>query len=316
MKRILVTGGAGFIGSHLCEFLLNNNYIVRIIDNLSTGNKKNIENLIGNPNLEFIYGDITNLEIVRKACKNVDMICNLAAIPSVPRSIENPLESHIANVNGFFNVLLVAKEYGIKRLVYASSSSVYGDNKYLPKKEKEIGNQMSPYAINKYINELYANLFFKLYAMETIGGRFFNIFGPKQDPSSPYSSVISKFISNAISGKQSIINGKGDFSRDFTFVENVVSFLYLALTTTNINCYGQVYNVGCGDNVKILELHKIIYNTLGNNLDPIFSEERKGDVPHSCADITKAQNDLEYKVLKTFEQGIIETIIYFKNHNN
>lgn len=313
MKKILITGGAGFIGSHLCDFLLSQNFFVRVMDNLSTGNKNNIIHLLQNNNFEFIYGDLCNIENVRNACKGVDMICNLAAIPSVPRSIEDPLTSHNANVNGFFNILLVAKEMNIKRIIYASSSSVYGDNKNLPKRENEIGSQLSPYALNKYINELYANLFTKLYDMETIGLRFFNVFGPRQDPSSPYSSVISKFITNSLKNTPSKINGNGDFSRDFTYVDNVVSFIYLCITTQNKNTFGQIYNVGCGNRITILELYKAITNKLNLDLQPIYANVRKGDVPHSCADISKGINDLGYNVIKTFDQGISETIEWYKN---
>ncbi|ARF08730.1 UDP-N-acetylglucosamine 4-epimerase [Catovirus CTV1] len=317
MKKILVTGGAGFIGSHVCEFLLKNNFCVKAFDNLSTGNKNNIQHLLKNKNFEFVYGDICNLENIRKVCKDIDLICNLAAIPSVPRSIEDPLTSHNANVNGFFNILLVAKEMNIKRIVYASSSSVYGDNAVLPKKEENIGNQMSPYALNKYIDELYGKLFGKLYGLETIGLRFFNVFGPRQDPLSPYSSVISKFITNSINNVQSTINGNGDYSRDFTYVDNVVHFIYLSLTTNNEKCYGSVYNVGCGDNITILELYKTINDILKSNMDPLIGTVRKGDVPHSCADISKGQYDLGYSVQKTFKEGIRETIEWYKtNHNN
>lgn len=314
METILVTGGAGFIGSNLCEYLLKRGYKVKVLDNLATGNKNNISDFFTNPNFEYVYGDICDLEVLRQVCTNVNMICNLAAIPSVPRSIVNPLQSHKTNVDGFLNVLLVAKEKNIKRIVYASSSSVYGDNKFLPKTENNIGKQLSPYALNKYINELYANLFGNLYGLEVIGARFFNVFGPKQDPSSPYSGVISKFISNELNNKKSIINGKGDYSRDFTYIDNVTSFLHLALTTTNQECYGQVYNVGCGGNISILKLFQLITQILGNNNDPLFSTERAGDVPHSCADISKAKNDLGYEVLKTFDQGILETVEYYKLH--
>lgn len=313
MKRVLVTGGAGFIGSHVCDYLLNHNYLVRVVDNLSTGNKENIKHLTNNMNFEFVYGDICNMEFIRKACDDIQIIIHLAAIPSVPRSVEDPLTSHNANVNGFLNILLMAKEKNIKRVIYASSSSVYGDNDKLPKKESEIGNQLSPYAVNKYIDELYANLFTKLYSMETVGLRFFNIFGPRQDPYSPYSSVISKFISNILNNERPIINGKGDFSRDFTYIDNVVSFIHLAMTTENTKCYGNVYNVGCGGRITIMELLNTIKKHLNSNIDPIFNEERKGDVPHSCADISNGQNDLNYNVKKTFDVGIAQTIDYYKN---
>lgn len=314
MKSVLVTGGAGFIGSHVCEYLLNKNYTVRVLDNLSTGYIKNIEHLLKVPNFEYMYGDITNLELVRKACKNIDIIVNLAAIPSVPRSVEDPLSTHNSNVNGFMNILMVAKEYNIKRIVYASSSSVYGDNATLPKKESEIGNQLSPYAVNKYINELYANLFTKLYGMETIGLRFFNVFGPKQDPNSPYSSAISKFINCVLNNERPTINGTGDISRDFTYIDNVVSFIYLSISTDNQKCFGNVYNVGCGNQITILELLETIKQYLKSNIEAIFGPARIGDAKHSCADLTAGQNDLNYKIVQTFEEGVVKTIEYYKNN--
>lgn len=309
--KILVTGGAGFIGSHLVEFLLKNNHNVVVLDNLSTGNKNNISHLFDNKYLRFVYGDICNRELLRKLCTNIDCICNLAAIPSVPRSIEDPLTSHETNINGFFNILLVAKEFGIKRIVYASSSSVYGDNSDLPKREHIIGNQLSPYAITKYVDELYANLFYKLYGIETIGMRFFNVFGPKQDPHSPYSSVISKFITNMLSQKQIVINGNGEYSRDFTYVENVVSFINLALLTNNTECFGSIYNVGCGSRYTLNQLYKTIEDYLQIKTMLVYGDNRKGDIPHSCADISKAQKDLGYVVIKHFEKGIKETVDWY-----
>lgn len=314
MKKILVTGGAGFIGSHLCDFLLSKNYFVRVIDNLSTGSKNNIKHLSNNSNFEFKYGDICNIDNVRQACKDIDIICNLGAVPSVPRSVDDPLTSHNTNVDGFLNILLVAKEFNIKRIVYASSSSVYGDNNVLPKVESQIGNQLSPYALNKYINELYGTMFCKLYGLETIGLRFFNVFGPRQDPNSPYSSVISKFITNSLNNCPSEINGNGDYSRDFTYVDNVVQFIYLCLNTDNINTFGQVYNVGCGDQITILELYNTITQYLNLDFSPIFKDVRKGDVPHSCADITKGITDVGYSIVKTFKEGIEETINWYKNN--
>lgn len=311
MKYILLTGGAGFIGSNIADFLVDKNYKVRILDNLSTGNKKNIEHLLNHPNVDFLYGDITNLELLRKACTGIDMICHQAAIGSVPRSIDDPLTSHNSNVNGFLNILLIAKEKGIKRIVYASSSSVYGDSPVLPKVEDEIGNQLSPYAITKYIDELYANLFSKLYGLECIGLRYFNIFGKRQDPNGMYAAVIPKFITSLKSNKLSVINGNGSFSRDFTHVSNAVFANYLALTTTNTKCFGTVFNIGAGGRVSILEMYNIIKELMNSQLDPVFGNERAGDIPHSNANIDKAKQELGYEPLITFYDGMKLTVDYF-----
>ena len=310
-KHILLTGGAGFIGSHIAESLLSKNHKVRILDNLSTGNKKNIERLLPNTNLEFMYGDISNLETVRKACFGIDMICHQAAVGSVPKSIDDPLNSHISNVNGFLNILLAAKEKGIKRIVYASSSSVYGDSEKLPKKESEIGTPLSPYAITKYIDELYANVFSKLYGMECIGLRYFNIFGPRQDPNGAYAAVIPKFISIIKESKQPVINGDGSFSRDFTYVDNAVLANCLSLFTTNTECYGEVFNIGVEGRVTILEMFTKIKMLMNSNIEPIFGEGRVGDIPHSNANIDKATMLLGYNPIVEFDDGLERTVKYF-----
>ena len=313
MSKILVTGGAGFIGSNICDFLINNNHQVVVLDNLSTGNKNNIEHLLNHPNFQFIYGDICNLEIVRKSCYGVNMICHQAALGSVPRSINDPLSSHNSNVNGFLNILLVAKELNIKRIVYASSSSVYGDSEILPKKEDEIGAQLSPYAITKYIDELYANNFSKLFGLECIGLRYFNVFGPRQAKNDAYSAVIPVFVKSMLENKSPVIYGDGNFSRDFTYIDNVVSANYLALTTNNEKCYGQVFNVACGGQIAIIHLFNSIKKHLNCIIDPIHAHIRKGDVPHSKANIQKIKEYLNYSVLVDFETGIIKTIEYYKN---
>lgn len=306
--KILLTGGAGFIGSHICDFLLENNHQVRVLDNFITGYKKNIDHHRNDPNFEFIYGDITNLEIVRKACKNIDAICHQAALGSVPRSINDPLTTHNINVNGFLNILLVAKENNIKRVVYASSSSVYGDEQTLPKTECKIGKQLSPYAITKYIDEMYARIFTELYGLECIGMRYFNVFGPRQDPNGAYAAVIPKFITSLKNGIAPIINGNGEYSRDFTFVKNVVDANYLALTTTNNKCFGEVFNIGAGGRITILEMYNAIKNIVGYNIKPIFGEIRKGDISHSNANIDKANEMLLYEPKISFNEGIKMTI--------
>ena len=309
--KILLTGGAGFIGSHICDYLLENGHCVRVIDNLITGNKNNIKHHMNNPNFEFMYGDITNLENVRKAFKNIDAICHQAALGSVPRSIDDPLISHNTNVNGFLNILIAAKENNIKRIVYASSSAVYGDHPVLPKVESNIGKPLSPYAITKYIDELYARIFTELYDMECIGFRYFNVFGPRQDPNGPYAAVIPKFISSLKNNKAPIINGDGSYSRDFTYVKNIVMANYLGLTTTNHKCFGEIFNIGAGGRVTLLEMYNSIKKIMNVDIEPIFGPNRKGDIPHSNANVDKAKELLNYEPLISFDEGIQLTINSF-----
>ena len=266
--NVLVTGGAGFIGSNIVETLLTNGVkFVRIMDNLKTGKMENIQFLLNKyENVEFFYGDISNLEDCRKAVKNIDVITNQAALGSVPRSVDDPLSSHIANVNGFLNILVAAKEQNIKRVVYASSSSVYGDHPVLPKVEENTGNVLSPYAATKAIDEIYAGVFTRCYNMECIGLRYFNIFGPRQDPNGAYAAVIPKFISLMKSGKQPVINGDGSFSRDFTYVENAVQANILGLTTENKKCFGEAFNIGAGGQTSLLELIGVLQKELKTGL--------------------------------------------------
>jgi UDP-N-acetylglucosamine 4-epimerase len=305
-KSILVTGGAGFIGSNIVEYLLENNVkSVRILDNLSTGKKSNIEFMLEKyPNLEFMYGDISNLETCRIAVKGIDIICHQAALGSVPRSVNDPLSSHISNVNGFLNILIAAKEVGIKRIVYASSSSVYGDNPTLPKVEENTGNVLSPYAATKAIDEIYGNVFTKCYGMECIGLRYFNIFGPRQDPNGAYAAVIPKFIQLMKNNIRPQINGDGTYSRDFTFVSNAVQANVLSMFATNIDTFGTAFNIGCGGQFSLNELVEAINKGLGTNIEPIYGSLRPGDIPHSNANISKAETMLGYKVLVKFEEGI------------
>lgn len=311
-KSILLTGGCGFIGSNIAEFLLKNGVkYLRILDNLSTGKKENIMHLLCKyDNVEFLYGDISNIEICRKAMININVICHQGALGSVPRSIEDPMNSHISNVNGFLNILQSAKEAGIKRIVYASSSSVYGDHPVLPKVEENTGNVLSPYACTKAINELYSSVYSRCYDMECIGLRYFNIFGPRQDPNGAYAAVIPKFIKIMMEGKQPVINGDGTYSRDFTYVENAIQANVLAMMTDNTDCYGNVFNIGAGGCVSLLELVKAINNglKLEKHIIPVFGENRKGDIPHSNADISKASKMLGYKPLIDFHTGIEKLI--------
>ena len=313
--KVLITGGAGFIGSHIAEFLLSIGWYVKVVDNLSTGKKSNLDNIqkIYSDRFEFIYGDISNLDVCRNAVKNIDLICHQAALGSVPRSVEDPLMTHISNVNGQLNILIAAKEIGIKRIVYASSSSVYGDDITLPKIEKNVGNPLSPYAVTKKINELYGNVFSNIYGMECIGLRYFNVFGPKQDPNGVYAAVIPKFISCIKSNIIPFINGDGSYSRDFTYVSNVVYANYLALTTKNKECFGKIFNIGNGGRVTIEELYRTIATKLEFYYDPIYANQRVGDIPHSNASIEYANKLLGYIPNVSFRDGINLTIQYYNS---
>ena len=312
MKTILVTGGAGFIGSNIVEYLiLNTKYNVKVIDNLITGKIKNLEQFINDKykdRFEFIYGDICDLEKVRRVMEGVDMITHQAALGSVPRSINDPLSSHKSNVNGFLNILIAANEKGIKKIVYASSSSVYGDENHLPKVEHKVGNVLSPYAATKKIDEIYANVFTRCYGMECIGLRYFNVFGPRQDPHGAYAAVIPKFINLMKNNKAPTINGDGTFSRDFTYVENVVQANVKALETDNKLCYGEVYNIGAGGRVSLNELINILKKELNYEGSINYGKNRPGDIPHSNAEIMKARMHLEYEPKINFEEGIIKLL--------
>ena len=312
-KRFLITGGCGFIGSNIVEYLLENNAsFVRVIDNLSTGNKRNIEHLLDKyKNIEFMYGDITNIEVCKKAVFGIDIICHQAALGSVPRSILDPLSSHLSNVNGFLNILISAKEAGIKRIVYASSSSVYGDHPVLPKVEENTGNLLSPYAATKKIDEIYGSVFTRCYGMECIGLRYFNVFGRRQDPNGAYAAVIPKFINLMKNGKSPTINGDGNYSRDFTYIDNVIQANILAMTTQNTESFGEAFNIGVEGQTTIYELFKIIKDELKLNMEPIFGPNRSGDIPHSNADISKARKILNYNPQILFKEGIIRTILYY-----
>lgn len=296
-NSILVTGGAGFIGSNLVEALLNipEVSLVRVLDNLSTGFYKNIETFIGNPRFEFIEGDIRDLETCMQACEGMDLISHQAALGSVPRSIKDPVTSTHVNVLGTVNVFEAARRSTIRRVIYAASSSTYGDSKKLPKVEHEIGNPLSPYAITKLVMEYYARVFADLYGTEFIGLRYFNVFGPKQDPNGAYAAVIPLFFKAALDGKSPTINGDGSYSRDFTFVENAVHANLRALFTQNEEAVNQVYNIACGDRTNLNELWEMICKTVGKEIAAIHGPERSGDIPHSLADISKAKNLLGYK---------------------
>jgi UDP-N-acetylglucosamine 4-epimerase len=307
---VLVTGGAGFIGSHIVEQLLKSRVKrVRIIDNLITGKMSNIQSLLDTyQNVEFMYGDISNIEDCRKAVKGMTVITNQAALGSVPRSVEYPIPSHIANVNGFLNILVAAKEEGIKRVVYASSSSVYGDNQLLPKVESNTGSVLSPYAATKAIDEIYAGVFTKCYGMECIGLRYFNIFGPRQDPNGAYAAVIPKFINSMRREESPLIHGDGLFSRDFTYVDNAVQANLLGLTTNNIECFGTAMNIGAGGQYTLNEVVNVINDELNLRIFPMYGPNRPGDIPHSFADISKARHILNYNPTVSFKVGMSRLI--------
>ena len=323
-KHVLVTGGAGFIGSNLCAYLLQNNVKVTCLDNLITGKLENIEELMSNANFKFINGDITNLNDCTNACKDIDIILHQAALGSVPRSIENPINTNNINISGFLNILWAAKASNIKRVVYATSSSTYGDSKKLPKIEDEIGLPLSPYAVTKYVNELYAGVFSSLYNLELIGLRYFNVFGRKQDPNGAYAAAIPKFIKAFVNYESPIIHGDGSQSRDFTYIDNVIQANVLAATTTNSNAINQVYNVACGEQSILLDLLKHIQNLLkqfDEKIDQVkisFGPERIGDIKHSLASIEKAKKQLNYSPSHNVNEGIEAAIQwywdYFKNN--
>jgi UDP-N-acetylglucosamine 4-epimerase len=312
--KLLITGGCGFIGSNIAEYFLENNLFnsILIVDNLSTGFMHNIQNLLDKySNLKFIEGNIQDIEFCRNITKNIDAICHQAATGSVPRSINDPFFYHKNNVDGFFNLLIAAKENHCRRFVYASSSSVYGDNESLPKIEEKTGNVLSPYAATKKINEIYANVFHKCYGIEIIGLRYFNVFGEKQNPNGEYAAVIPKFINSVKNGESPTIFGDGSFSRDFTYVKNIICANYLALTTTNSECFGEIFNIGAGGRITINEIFYKICKIMGANITPNYQPKRKCDIPHSNASIKKAQNMLGYFPEIGFEEGLQKTIDYF-----
>jgi UDP-N-acetylglucosamine/UDP-N-acetylgalactosamine 4-epimerase len=315
--KILITGGAGFIGSNLCEYFVKKGYDVTCLDNLSTGFMHNIEPLLKEGNFTFIEGDIREMKDCRKAVKGCDAVVQEAALGSVPRSIADPINTNANNINGFLNMIVAARDEGVKRFVYAASSSTYGDSKELPKIEHTIGRPLSPYAITKYVNELYANVFSSLYGIETIGLRYFNVFGRRQDPNGAYAAVIPLWVKDLINHRSPFINGDGSYSRDFTYIDNVIQANELALTTSkedlinraslyNINLPDNapidlVFNVAYGGNTTLLQLFECLRTNLAKydegiaKIEPTFRENRAGDIPHSQASIEKAKRILGYK---------------------
>ena len=316
-KNILVTGGAGFIGSNLCEELLNLGANVTCLDNFSTGLRENLEAIKDNPKFKLIEGDIRDLEDCKTACENQDFVLHEAALGSVPRSINDPITSNDVNVGGFLNMLVAARDANVKRFVYAASSSTYGDSESLPKVEDIIGKPLSPYAITKYVNELYADVFKRTYDFDTIGLRYFNVFGRKQNPNGAYAAVIPKFVMQLMSHESPVINGGGEYSRDFTYIDNVILMNLLALTSDKTESLNEVYNTAFGERTTLNDLVKYLKHYL-SDFDPkiadveiIYGDYRKGDVPHSLASIDKAKNLLNYNPKLSMKDGLKEAVKWY-----
>ncbi len=305
-SKILVTGGAGFIGSNLVEKLLQleNVKVVRVLDNLATGHLSNIESFLGNPKFEFIEGDIRDFKACEKACHGMDVISHQAALGSVPRSINDPLTTNAVNISGTLNIFTAAKEAKVNRVVYAASSSTYGDSPYLPKREDVTGKPLSPYAVTKLVNELYAKVFAGLYDVNFIGLRYFNIFGPRQDPNGAYAAVIPLFMKAILEERPPIINGDGQTSRDFTYVDNAVQANIKAMFTERADALNEVYNIATGEQTTLIELFNILKKLAESTLNPSFGPERQGDVKHSLADISKAMNYLGYQPSVKIKEGL------------
>ena len=319
-KKILVTGGAGFIGSNLTEALLKLNNEVICLDNFATGKKENITPFLTNPNYTLIEGDIRNISDCKLAVKDVDYVLHQAALGSVPRSIKDPITSNEVNVSGFLNMLTASRDSGVKRFIYAASSSTYGDSEVLPKVEDKIGKPLSPYAITKYVNELYADVFSKTYGLETIGLRYFNVFGRKQDPNGAYAAVIPKFVSQFMTGESPVINGNGEFSRDFTYIDNVIQANLLSMITNNKEAINTVYNVAFGERNTLKDLVELLkkflteFDSKIKDIQVIYGPNRVGDIPHSLASIDKAKNLLAYNPQFSLEKGLKEAVSWYWNN--
>ncbi|MBR3588769.1 MAG: SDR family oxidoreductase [Clostridia bacterium] len=309
----LVTGGAGFIGSNLCEAILKMGYKVRCLDNFSTGKRENIECFLSNPNFTLIEGDIRDYETCEKACDGVDYVSNQAAWGSVPRSIEMPLLYEEINIRGTLNMLEAARQKGVKRFVYASSSSVYGDEPNLPKREGREGNLLSPYALTKGVCELYAKLYTDIYGLETVGFRYFNVFGRRQDPYGFYAAVIPKFVRLLLNDEAPTINGDGKQSRDFTYIENVIEANLKAMVAPK-EATGQAYNIAYGDQIYLIDLYNELCRLLGKDIEPVYGPDRAGDIKHSKADISKAKELLGYDPDWSFERGFADAVEWYKEN--
>lgn len=317
-KRVLVTGGAGFIGSSLCHDLIERGNEVVCLDNFVTGKKENISDLKGNKSFRLIEGDIREPDTCRKAVKGIDIVLHQAALGSVPRSIADPATTNAVNISGFLNMIIAARDAGIKRFVFATSSSVYGDSPELPKVEERTGKVLSPYAITKMVNEEYARVFGSLYGMETVGLRYFNVFGRRQDPEGAYAAVIPKFTQLFMKHESPVINGDGSNSRDFTYIDNVILANNLAATVGNPVALNEVYNVACGDSVTLKEMTKMLRGYLGvhdrdiNKIEPQYGPNRPGDIPHSMASVGKAVRLLGYKPQVLFGEGLKRAVEWYR----
>ena len=314
----LVTGGAGFIGSNLVEYLLKYNAgKVRVLDNFSTGHKKNLVEFSSHPNFELIEGDIRDLQTCKNASNGIDYILHQAALGSVPRSINDPITSNEVNVTGFLNMLVAARDANVKRMVYAASSSTYGDSKELPKLEERIGKPLSPYAVTKYINELYADVFSRMYNLQLIGLRYFNVFGQRQDPNGAYAAVIPKFVSQLINHQSPVVNGDGEYSRDFTYIDNVVQMNMKAALSDNQEAINQIYNVAYGERTTLNQLIESLKSNLSNfdpdikNVNIIYGPLRNGDIPHSLASVEKAIRLLDYQPFYSIDKGLSEAVSWY-----
>jgi nucleoside-diphosphate-sugar epimerase len=306
----LVTGGAGFIGSNIVEELVRREERVRILDNFSTGKRENIALFL--EHVELIEGDLRHLDTVRRATEGVDYILHQGAVPSVPRSIDNPLDTDESNVRGTLNLLVAARDAGVKRVVYASSSAIYGDTPTLPKAEEMKPAPLSPYAVSKLAGEYYCQVFYQVYGLETVALRYFNVFGPRQDPTSQYAAVIPKFVTAMLRDEQPVVYGDGEQSRDFSYVTNVVQANLLAATAPGVG--GQVFNIACGQRYNLLELVATINRILGTDITPVYTAPKVGDVRHSLADIARARERLGYQVEVEFKEGLRRLIAWYKGH--
>lgn len=313
-RKFLVTGGAGFIGSHITAYLLQHGARVRVLDNLATGLPSNVALFRDHPNYEFMEGDIRDFDVCRRATHGIEYVSHQAALGSVPRSVKDPVSSNEVNVSGFVNILTAAKDSGVRSFVYASSSSVYGDEPNLPKVEQRTGNLLSPYAVTKMANELYANVFCGLYGIRVAGLRYFNVFGPRQDPNGQYAAVIPLFVSGIINRTPVHINGDGEQTRDFTYVDNAVQANVRAMLAEDPAAFGQAYNVATGNNYSVNFLYRSIAEILGIDHAPVYREPRAGDIRDSLADISKAQRLLGYNPTHQFMDGLKVTVDHFRNY--